>query len=150
MKTAEISDAEVFAAFRGVLIDRDNIAHYRGLLRGELLINKCGACGHWIYPHRPLCPRCLSWDVKPTQVSGAGKVFMFTLIQQERDPDNRLREPLIAAAVELAEQSGLRYLARIVNCPRSELILNLPVQLTWLEREGHTMPAFEPARAGLV
>ena len=147
MKAAELSDSEVFAAFRGVLIDRDNIAHYRGLLRGELLINQCGACGYWIYPHRPLCPRCLSWDVKPTQVSGAGKVFMFTLIQQERDPDNRLREPLIAAAVELAEQSGLRYLARIVNCPRSDLTLNLPVHLTWLEREGHTMPAFEPARA---
>ena len=84
MKAAELSDSEVFAAFRGVLIDRDNIAHYRGLLRGELLINQCGACGYWIYPHRPLCPRCLSWDVKPTQVSGAGKVFMFTLIQQER------------------------------------------------------------------
>jgi uncharacterized protein len=145
MRTAQLSDEEVFAAFRGVLIDRDNIAHYRGLLRGELLINQCGACGYWIYPHRPLCPQCLSWEVKPTQVSGAGKVFMFTLIQQERDPNNRLREPLIAAAVELAEQNGLRYLAPVVNCPRRELVLDLPVQLTWMEREGHRMPAFEPA-----
>jgi uncharacterized OB-fold protein len=145
MKTTQLSDEEVFAAFRGVLIDRDNIAHYRGLLRGELLINQCSACGYWIYPHRPLCPQCVSWEVKPTQVNGAGKVFMFTLIQQERDPNNPLREPLIAAAVELAEQNGLRYLAPIVNCPRSELVLDLPVQLTWMEREGHRMPAFEPA-----
>ena len=145
MRTAQLSDEKVFAAFRGVLIDRDNIAHYRGLLRGELLINQCGACGYWIYPHRPLCPRCLSWEVKPTPVSGAGKIFTFTLIQQERDPNNRLREPLIAAAVELAEQNGLRYLAPVVNCSQSELALDLPVQLTWMEREGHRTPAFEPA-----
>ena len=146
MRTGQISDEKVFAAFRGVLIDRDNIAHYRGLLGGKLLINQCAACGYWIYPHRSLCPRCLSWEVKPTQVSGDGKLFMFTLIHQERDPNDRLQEPLIAAAVELAEQSGLRYLARIVNCPRDALILDMPVQLTWTESEGRKLPAFEPAR----
>ena len=146
MTTDRLSDDEVFTAFRGVLIDRDNIAHYRGLLGGKLLINQCAACGYWIYPHRSLCPRCLSWEVQPTQVSGAGKLFMFTLIHQERDPNDRLQEPIIAAAIELAEQSGLRYLARIVNCPRSALILDMPVQLTWTEREGRKLPAFEPAR----
>ena len=150
MKNSALSDEEVFAAFRGVLIDRDNIAHYRGLLRGTLLFNQCAACGYWIYPHRPLCPRCLSWEVKPTEVSGSGTLFMFTLIHQQRDPHERSQEPIIAAAVELAEQSGLRYLARIVNCPRSELILDMPVQLTWTEREGRKLPAFEPARGPQV
>jgi uncharacterized protein len=149
MTTDRLNDDEVFTAFRGVLIDRDNIAHYRGLLRGELLINQCVACGYWIYPHRSLCPRCLSWELKPTQVSGDGKLFMFTLIHQERDPNDRLREPIIAAAVELVEQSGLRYLARLVNCPRSELILDMRVRLTWMG-EGRTIPAFEPARARKV
>jgi uncharacterized protein len=144
VNAADIPDE--FAAFPGVLIDRDNIAHYRGLLDGKLLINRCSACGHWIYPHRPLCPQCLSWKVQPKEVSGKGKLFMFTLIHQERNPDERLREPLIAAAVELAEQRGLRYLARIVNCPRQRIILDMPVQLTWVQIEGRQMPAFEPAR----
>ena len=130
------------------MLFRSNIAHYRGLLGGKLLINQCAACGYWIYPHRPLCPRCLSWDVKPTQVSGDGKVFMFTLVHQERDPNDRLREPIITAAVELAEQSGLRFLARVVNCPRSQLVLDMPVRLTWMEHEGRKMPAFEPAQRG--
>ena len=150
MTAMEPTDAEVFSAFPGVLIDRDNIAHYRGLLRGELLINRCAACGHWIYPHRPLCPRCLSWDVRPTDVSGKGKVFMFTLIHQERDPNDRLREPVVAAAVELVEQSELRYLARIVNCPTSRITLDMPVRLTWIEAEGRKIPAFEPAPASEV
>jgi uncharacterized OB-fold protein len=140
------TDEEVFAAFPGVLIDHDNIAHYRGLLNGRLLINRCSACGFWIYPHRPLCPECLSWDVRPAEVSGQGTVFMFTLIYQERDPAAQLREPIVAAAVELAEQKGLRYLARIVNCPSSEVRLDMPVRLAWMQRGGHvSMPAFEPA-----
>jgi uncharacterized protein len=142
--TTELTDETVFAAFPGVLIDRDNIAHYRGLLAGKLLINRCVACGHWIYPHRPLCPQCLSWDVQPTEISGRGKVFMFTLIHQGRDPNDHLREPIVAAAVELAEQRGLRYLARIVNCRTSQLSLDMPVRLTWLDRDGRKTPAFEP------
>ncbi len=71
---------------------------------------------------------------------------MFTLIHQERDPGAKLREPIVAAAVELAEQKGLRYLARIVNCPSIGVSFDMPVRLTWIEREGHvSMPAFEPA-----
>jgi uncharacterized OB-fold protein len=146
MTAAAPSDEDVFAAFPGVLVDRDNIAHYRGLMAGKLLINRCAACGYWVYPHRPLCPECLSWDVQPTEVSGCGKVFLFTLIHQEREPGGRLREPIVAAAVELVEQSGLRYLARIVNCPGSDVTPDMPVRLTWMEREGQvSMPAFEPA-----
>ena len=147
MTDAALTDDEVFAAFPGVLIDHDNIAHYRGLLRGQLLVNQCADCGYWIYPHRPLCPQCLSWEVTPTAVSGKGKVFMFTLIHQERDPNNRLREPIIAAAIELVEQQGLRYLAHVVNCPRQDLALDMPVQLTWIESDGQKLPAFEPAHS---
>jgi uncharacterized protein len=145
--SAELIDDAVFAAFPSVLIDRDNIAHYRGMLAGRLLINRCAACGYWVYPHRPLCPRCLSWEVRANEVSGHGKVFMFTLIHQLREPGGRLREPLAAAAVELAEQPGLRYLARIVNCPSDRIVADMPVRLTWIQSDGSVhMPAFEPAQ----
>ena len=144
---SDVTDEEVFAAFPAVLIDRDNVEHYRGLVAEKLLINRCQACGHWIYPHRPLCPRCLSWDVKPTEVSGEGKVFMFTLIMQERDPASRQNEPTCAAAVELAEQPGLRYLAPVVGCQFDAITMDMPVRLTWIERDGHRVPAFEPASA---
>ncbi|CAN7194495.1 OB-fold domain-containing protein [Phenylobacterium sp. LjRoot225] len=143
-----VTDAEVFAAFPGVLIDRDNVEHYRGLVAGRLLINRCQACGCWIYPHRPLCPKCLSWDVRPTEVSGEGHVFMFTLIHQERDPNGLLNRPIVAAAVELAEQPGLRYLAPVVGCEVDEIRLEMPVRLTWIEQGGRMAPAFEPAPAG--
>lgn len=142
---ASVTDAEVFAAFPAVPIDRDNIEHYRGLLTRRLLVNRCRACGYWVYPHRPMCPACWSWDVAPTEVSGQGVVFLLTLLHQDRNPDAPLREPVPAAAVELVEQPGLRYLAPIVNCPVDQIQLDMPVRLTWVDRDNLALPAFEPA-----
>ena len=143
----DATDEEVFAAFGGVPIDRDSVEHYRGLLARRLLVNRCDACGHWIYPHRPMCPECLSWDVTPTEVSGEGFVFMFTLIHQQRDPgEAHLAEPVVVAAVELVEQRGLRYLAPVVHCPVDAIAHDMPVRLVWTERDGYPAPAFEPTR----
>lgn len=145
---AALSDRAVFDLYPEVMIDRDNLEHYRALAQGRLLINRCRDCGHWIYPHRPLCPKCLSWDVAPTPVSGEGRVFTYTLIRQLRDADSFIAEPVIAAAVELAEQPGLRYLARIVDCPIPALALDMPVVLTWIQERGRLAPVFAPQRAG--
>lgn len=137
-------DRAVFAALPNVRIDRDNIAHYRGLLAGKLLINRCQQCGYWIYPHRPLCPECDSWDVKATEVSGLGRLFMYTLIYQSRDPKVFLEDPMPIAAVELVEQKGLRYLSNIVGCPPHKLRNDMPLKLVWVDQDGIKVPAFAP------
>ena len=87
----------------------------------------------------------LRWNVSATEVSGEARIFMFTLIHQERDPQGRLLEPLPVAAIELNEQPGLRYLATIVNCPTDQIAVDMPVRLVWTERDGLAWPAFEPA-----
>jgi len=145
MMAGEPDDLAVFAQFHDVHIDRDNIAHYRGLMGGRLLINRCQDCGHWIYPHRPLCPQCLSWNVLASEVSGRGRLYMHTSILQSRDPDNPVLEPVCVAAVELAEQPGLRYLSRVVHCPPEALQHDMPLRLIWITIEGRQWPAFEPA-----
>lgn len=139
------SDEDVFAHFHDVHIDRDNLEHYRALMTGRLVINRCGDCGRWIYPHRPMCPKCLSWNVTPTEVSGRGRVYMFTLLHQLRDPNQPLDEPMGLAAIELEEQDGLRYLSRVVGVPGESLWHGMPVSLTWMEDGGRCWPAFTPS-----
>lgn len=141
------AEQAVFDHFHDVRIDRDNIAHYRGLMAGRMLVNRCDDCGRWIYPHRPMCPQCLSWNVTPTEISGKGHLHMWTVILQSRDPDHPLMEPVVTAAVELAEQPGLRYLSRIVNVALHALRHDMPLTLTWIEEGGRKWPAFEPAHA---
>ncbi|MDG2002357.1 MAG: zinc ribbon domain-containing protein [Novosphingobium sp.] len=139
-----LDDAHVFELYPDIQLSRDNIEHYRGLAQGRLLINRCHDCHHWIYPHRPMCPECWSWNVKPEEISGQGHIFMFTLLYQLRDPKSMIHEPVPVAAVELMEQKGLRYLSRIVDCAPEDITHDMPVRLTWLEEGDHLWPAFAP------
>ena len=68
-----IDDFRVFELYPDIQLSRDNVEHYRALAQGRLVFNRCHDCGYWIYPHRPICPECLSWNVKPEEVSGYGQ-----------------------------------------------------------------------------
>src|SRR5262245_53187761 len=144
----QISDETVFEKFRGILIDYDNLAHYRGLLQKKLLINRCQEDGYWVYPHYPMCPQCWSTNVKPTEISGKAKVHFWTLLHQPslQSPSGVTYEkPYADVAFELAEREGLRYSARLVNCESEDLYIGMPVELTWIEVNGIPAPAFQPA-----
>lgn len=143
-----VDDMRVFELYPDIQLSRENIEHYRALAQNRLVINRCRDCQHWIYPHRPICPECWSWNVTPEEVSGTGHVFMFTLLHQLRDPTSMIYEPMPVAAIELAEQKGLRYLSRIVNCAPEDISHDMPVRLTWLEDGDVRWPAFEPAGEG--
>ena len=140
---ATITNDEVFAKFQGASIDRDNIEYFRGTLQRKLLINRCQECGYWIFPHRPMCPQCWSEKVVPTEVSGKGEVYMFTISHQS--PGVTREEPYLAGTVELAEQKGLRYMAPIVNCRNEDIQIGTPMELTWTERMGAPAPAWQRA-----
>ena len=142
-----VSDDDVFQRFPDVPITYDNIEHYRGLLQRRLLINRCDECGYWIYPHRPLCPRCWSWSVTPTEVSGRGQVYLFTEVRHTRanDQAGQRQGAVVLVGVELAEQPGLRYLSTVDGIAFADLRHDMPVELTWTERDGRPGPAFRPA-----
>ena len=143
-----LDNAGVFVRYPDIHLTQDNIEHYRALAERRLMINRCGDCDFWIYPHRPLCPECWSWNVAPREVSGLGRVFMFTLLYQLRDPASHIAEPMPVAAIELVEQDGLRYLARLVDCAPGDIAHDMPVELTWIDLpDGSAWPAFRPFTA---
>jgi uncharacterized OB-fold protein len=144
MSTATVTDEEVFEAFPGVLLNQDNIEYFRGLVEKKLLINRCDDCGYWIYPHRPLCPECWSRNVTPTEVSGKGKVYWFTILYQGREIPG-FDYPHLLAGVELEEREGLRYLAPIVNIPHEEVRDGMSVELVWLDVPNGPVAGFQPA-----
>ncbi len=142
----ELSDDEVIAKFPGILITKDNTAHYRGLLRRELLINRCQQCGLWRHPPRPICPACWSRDVRPTAVSGRGVVYLLIFLHQGPPAEGiDYSTPHPVATIELAEQPGLRYTSTLVGMDRSEMQIGREVQLSWIDRGGKPVPAFGPA-----
>lgn len=139
------SDAEVFERFPDVRLDHLNKQYYGGLLRRELLAGRCRACGRWHTPLRPICPSCWSAGVSAVPVSGRGTVHLVTFLHQGPSaPGVDYAGGFPLAAIELAEQPGLRVQATVVDCPRDRLRIGLKVELTWIDRDGAPWPAFRP------
>lgn len=143
------TDTELVDRFAHFKVDRDNAAFYRGWLGRELRINRCADCGHWHQPPRPMCPKCWSWNVAPTAVSGRGRVhLLMRLYQGPSAPGvDYGAGPYPVVTVELEEQLGLRYTSTVVNCDPATIAIDMPVQLTWIDRYGAPFAVFEPAKA---
>jgi uncharacterized OB-fold protein len=139
-----VTDEELLERYPWGAIDHDNKAQWKGFLEGQLLVNRCQECGHWINPPRPMCPRCWSERVEPEPVSGRGRVQWFTLLHQGGPPGGPTPYPVVV--VELDEQQNLRVDATVVDCEPGEIACDMPLELTWIDSQGAPVPAFRPAR----
>ncbi len=123
-------------------LDTDNKSFWTGGERGELLIQRCLACGHYIHPPVPVCPKCLGRDVEAAPVSGKALIASYTLNHQQWVPN--LEIPYVIAIVELAEQQGLRLTTNIINCPPDNVYIGMPVSVVFEKQEEIFLPLFEP------
>jgi uncharacterized OB-fold protein len=149
-ESTELNDTELVERFGYLKVDRDNAAFYRGWLAHELRINRCTDCGNWHQPPRPMCPKCWSWNVVATPVSGRGRVHLLMRLHQGPPAPNvdYSAGPYPVITVELVEQPGLRFTSTMVHCAPDDIELDMPVQLTWIDRHGAPFPVFQPAVGG--
>ncbi|MPY91665.1 MAG: hypothetical protein GEV08_00975 [Acidimicrobiia bacterium] len=132
-----VPDEGLLDAWPGVRVDADNAAYYAGLLEHRLLVNRCRDCGAWHHPPRSICPRCWSTAVAATEVTGRGRVALFTVLRQgpsRGGADYAAGHPLVA--VELEEQIGLRVSGTVVDVPPGAITEAMAVELTWPDGEG--------------
>jgi uncharacterized OB-fold protein len=141
-----VDDTALVERFARYRVDHDTKAFYRGWLERRLLLNRCADCGRWHHPPKPICPGCWSTAVVPTEVSGRGTVHLLILLHQGPPAPgvDYAAGPHPVATIELEEQPALRYTSTVVGCPPEELRIGMPVELTWLERDGIPFPAFRP------
>jgi len=142
--TTSISDDELVDRFVGHPLDHDNAAHYRGRLEHRLLINRCGSCGTWHQPPRPVCPSCWSTDVTPTPVAGTGTIHLTIFLYQGPPAEgvDYSAGPYPVVTVELDEQPGLRFTSTVVGAPNDAIVIGRRVTLDWIDRSGAPLPVF--------
>ena len=110
----------------------------------QLVIQRCDDCGYYVHWPQLLCPRCHSERLSPTEVSGRGTVYSFTIVHHVFHPGFANDVPYSLAIIELEEQAGLRLLANIVGCWNEALHVGMPVEVTFEDRDGYTLPQFRP------
>jgi uncharacterized protein len=121
----------------------ENEHFWTGGRDGELCFLRCDACGWWLHPPSPRCPRCLGTALTVTAASGDAVVHTFTVNWQPWFPN--LDPPYVVAIVELPEQEGLRLTTNIVGCEPDGVSIGMPVRVVFEEYDGVWLPFFTPA-----
>ncbi len=107
----------------------------------ELRLQKCGACGKFIYYPRDRCPNCFSDNLSWQQVSGRGTLYSYTTVYRA-STRSFADAPYVLAIVELDE--GPRMTTNIV-APPDKLKVGMPVTVYFDDvTPTHTLVKFKP------
>ena len=125
------------------LPSRHSAFFWEGVLRGELLAQRCSGCGALRHPPRPMCPGCLSLEWEAIPLSGRGTVHAWMRPVHPRLP--MFEDPLICVLVDLEE--GLRLFSNLEECPLERVEVGLPVEVAFVPTQGgKAVPVFRPVR----
>lgn len=123
----------------------DYIAGYRqNIESGRLCLQYCNSCRKFIFYPRSVCPHCLQSELKWREVCGHGRIYSYTVVYISALPGFKDEIPYIYALVELAE--GVRMPSNLIGCPLDEVRVGMPVELTFIERNGRMLPVFKPGK----
>lgn len=111
---------------------------------GRFLIQRCQACGAYIFYPRPFCPECFGLELDWVQASGEGEVVTYTIVHQAPYPSYATDTPYILAVIRLKE--GPQMMANVLNCPKEAMRVGLKVKVCFEDRgEGFKIPQFVPS-----
>jgi uncharacterized OB-fold protein len=103
--------------------DEASAPFFEGSARGELMLQRCGSCGAFMWPVKPRCVECFSDAVEWTPASGRAELYSFVVVHQ-RYPG--FEEPYIVATVVTPE--GVRFDTSIVDADAAELEIGIALE----------------------
>jgi uncharacterized OB-fold protein len=112
---------------------------------GVLRFQRCGDCGFRIHPPGPVCPRCLSRNLGPEDVSGRGRVESYSVNHQQWIPGS---EPYIIAWVSIDEQPDIRLTTNLVDVEPENVTIGMPVVVVFEQNDDVYIPLFRPVTEG--
>jgi uncharacterized OB-fold protein len=107
---------------------------WEGLRRGEVRIQRCGACDAWIFYPRSHCPRCLTPDPAWQTVAGTGRLHTFTISRTPTAAFFADEVPQKIAVIELDE--GVRLTTTLVDVEEDAIEIGMRVEPVFEATEG--------------
>ena len=118
-----------------------------GCAEGELRIQRCADCTTAFFYPRPICPACGSANVEWFTASGRATLYSY-VINHRPAPGFEDDGPYAIAVVQLAE--GPRMMTSLTGVPNTpeDLVLDMPLRVTFERRGDVYLPVFAPAWPG--
>ena len=112
--------------------------------RGELMLQRCAACGHVQHYPRRCCSACQAQTLDTLVASGRGRVRSFTIIRRAVSAAFDADVPYIVALIELAE--GPTLMTNLLEVADVERVrIGDAVTLCFEQRGEVAVPQFRPA-----
>jgi uncharacterized OB-fold protein len=121
---------------------------WEGCARGELLVQACEDCGEWLFPPRPMCPKCRSLRRTFVPTSGRGRVWSYVIPHPPLLPAYSPLAPYNVIVVELEENPKIRFVGNLLASPDGaineldphSISIGEPVRVVFQEVEGVHLP----------
>ena len=125
-------------------LDELNQTYFDAMAEGQVMVQKCNACGTWLAPGAFVCDNCASDDIEWVQASGKGEIYSYVVYHRAFDPAFESIVPYNVCLIELEE--GPRILANVVGIENDALEIGTAVKAVFnTVGEGLPMLQFEPA-----
>lgn len=121
--------------------------YWDGAAAGELWIQRCLGTGKFFFYPRKYSPFVVGGPVEWVRASGRATLYSYNIVHRPVAPGFEDRAPYAIAVVELEE--GPRLMTNIVgieNTPEN-LVLDMPLEVSFERRGEMTLPVFGPASA---
>ncbi len=112
--------------------------------RGELLLQRCGACGAHVFYPRHNCTACGARALEWVPARGTGSLYTYTVARRPTHAGFADRVPYVIAVVELDE--GPRMTTNLVDCVPDDVSIGMRVEVAFGElHDGLRLPYFRPS-----
>ena len=136
--------SQAFEVRHGIRFTRWGKPFWDATSRGELLFQRCGQCGHKMFPARLYCTNCMSANLEWVKASGKGKIYSYSVAYEY--PPARVQQflstPYILALMDLEEGSTDGDQHRGLQARGCEIGLDVEVKFTDIG-EGVILPKFK-------
>jgi uncharacterized OB-fold protein len=113
------------------VIDELNHHYWLGAREHRLVILRCRACQEYVHPPRTRCAACRSLELEPTEVSGRGTVYSWSVMHSPGNPGFEDKLPFVVLVVELDEQARLITIGNLVDGDPADLRIGLAVEVVY-------------------
>ena len=122
----------------------DSAPFWEACNRGELIHQRCRACGHRQFYPRAVCVNCQSDDLAWAKTASAGEVYSYTVVQRAPTKAFRPDVPYVVALVDLAD--GVRMMMNLRDCDPDAAHIGMKVRIVFEQgTDGQALPQAVPA-----
>lgn len=122
-------------------VTEETEAFWAAAAQGRLTVARCVACGADSFPPRGICRSCHGRELVPTDVTGPGVVYSFTVNHQRWLPN--LEVPFAVVLVEFDDHPGVRVAGRLRGCPPDAAAIGMRVEVGFEPGPGgYAIPSF--------